>query len=130
MTVKKRTHRQGHAPPNLRWRHQSTLSGMWSIWRTLRQYRRDDLDDWAALDEPTQDEPLRVMVDSLPAVQKHIVERVYFGGATITEAAKEAGINVKQARTEEASALKALRALLREADEVGSLSAAFLAREP
>lgn len=60
----------------------------------MRIYRRDDFE----LDEeplpPPRDERLRELVDKLPRDQRHMVSRVFFGGATVTEAVAELKLTV------------------------------------
>lgn len=46
-------------------------------------------DEYAALPSPVRDEELRRLVDLLPDWERHVVERVYFGGSNARRAAAE-----------------------------------------
>jgi DNA-directed RNA polymerase specialized sigma24 family protein len=88
----------------------------------VRWYRIADMDDRASPEEPLRHERLRELVDALPPEQRHVVERVYFGGASITEAGAEIGVTYARAKDHLNDAIQQLRDLL-EADEVGPLPA-------
>lgn len=90
----------------------------------IRWYRTADMDLLAG-DETAQprSERLREMVDELPDKERFVIERCFFGGATMREAAKELGVSEKRAREIRGVAFERLRAVL-EADEVGPLQSA------
>lgn len=68
-------------------------------------------------------EMLRGMVDDLPEQERFVIERCFFGGATMRDVAKELNVSEKRARELRGVAFERLRSLL-EADEMGPLSSA------
>lgn len=82
----------------------------------MRWYREADPDQWESHDPPQQDEHLRELVDSLPRRQQHLVSRVFFGGAPLTEAAAELNIDTDRAKRLLEIALETLRCALSEED--------------
>lgn len=78
----------------------------------IRWYRRDDMDDLESLTEPHRHEVLRELVDGLAPKQRHVIERTFFGGAPLLQAAAEVGVSPKHARELRAAALARLRELL------------------
>jgi DNA-directed RNA polymerase specialized sigma24 family protein len=78
----------------------------------IRWYRRDDMDDLPAPGEGFRSDLLRELVDQLPAKQRHVIERTFFGGASLLQAAAEAGVSPKHARDLRAAGIARLRALL------------------
>ena len=55
----------------------------------MRIYRRDDFELDPEPEPPFRDNRLRELVDKLPKDQRHMVSRVFFGGATVTQAVSE-----------------------------------------
>lgn len=58
----------------------------------MRILRRDDLDLEAYPEAELRDEDLRDLVDLLPAPERHMVSRKFFGSATLAEASAELGV--------------------------------------
>lgn len=69
-------------------------------------------------DAAEQDDALRALVDLLPADQRHVVERVFFGQGTLRQAAAEAGITPAQASNLQARGLETLRGWLADPETV------------
>jgi hypothetical protein len=92
----------------------------------VRWYRRDDLDLEPSQPPVPRIERVRELVDELPAAERHIVERLFFGGDTLLQAAREAGINPKRARQLLASGLGKLRADMLEDDQMGDVLATLV----
>lgn len=79
---------------------------------TARTIRIDYIDEFAAPEQPVQDLGLRELVDQLPPDQKHLVERVYFGGDSPRNAAREIGVSIAVADRLLREALAQIRAWL------------------
>lgn len=60
---------------------------------SIRFLRVEDPDLWAAREDVPRDERLRELVDALPEREKHMIERTFFGGATLTLASAELGLS-------------------------------------
>lgn len=71
--------------------------------------RYADADLWESQAPPPRNEQLRELVDGLPKIEQHLVSRVYFGGAPLTEAAEEIGVEVTVATRLLKGALRMLR---------------------
>jgi DNA-directed RNA polymerase specialized sigma24 family protein len=84
-------------------------------------YRRDDLDDWATLEPVFRSDRLRDLVDELPELERHIIERHFFGGEHIALAAREFGVSAKQAADARDRALVRLRDMVLEDHSLGPL---------
>lgn len=78
----------------------------------LRMYRTDKLDELASPDAPFRDDRLRELVDALPKNQRTVIERTFFGVATINEVAEELNVSGKTARSLRALALESLKEAL------------------
>lgn len=106
----------------------------------MRFVRHDDMDRFEAQGKGLRVDVLRDLVDHLPGTQRHLVERTFFGGATLAQAASEVGIGEKTARLRINDALVTLAAGITEhANEIdglleghrlGPVFAAFLDGEP
>jgi len=90
-----------------------------------RIWRFDDMDTWL-MDEATteHDDQLRELVDSLEPFQRHMVERVAFGGANQAEAAREVGRTQPEGARAYSKALGVLYEKLQKEDGVGQVPAA------
>lgn len=75
----------------------------------MRWWREGEPERWAEPEPVFRDDALRELVDSLPSRQRHMVSRVYFGGAHVTDAAAELRIDEAEARAILAKALDRLR---------------------
>jgi DNA-directed RNA polymerase specialized sigma24 family protein len=82
----------------------------------MRWYRESDPDQWEDQGPPPRDERLRELVDQLPRRQQHLVSRVFFGGAHLTEAAAEIKMKPLVAGRLLERALEGLRRALQEED--------------
>jgi len=81
----------------------------------MRIERRDDMDTWAEEHPEERDEQLRELVDGLPLRERHLVSRVFFGGAPLAHAAEEIDVPTPIARELLTNALERLgRALQKE----------------
>lgn len=71
---------------------------------------------------------LRQLVDSLPAAQRHLVERTFFSGygGGIERASKDIGLTVKQGKVQLALALETIKAKVLKDHELGALLATLL----
>lgn len=69
-------------------------------------------DELESPDPPAQDPELRRMVDLLPAKERHVIERVYFGGASTHAAAREINVAPHIAERLRRSGLKRLKGWL------------------
>jgi DNA-directed RNA polymerase specialized sigma24 family protein len=87
----------------------------------VRIYRRDDLDDEATPEPEPRIDRLRDLVDGLPELERHCVERLYFGQGTKVSIAREAGVSTKAVRDALARGLDALRAAVLEDHELGAV---------
>lgn len=96
----------------------------------VRFDRYADMDVYAAEGEPFRCDQLRELVDRLPERQKHIIERLFFGGADLLSVAAEIGISPKRARELRAEAFESLRAAVLEDDSLGPVLSAVLGVEP
>lgn len=63
----------------------------------MRFLRVDDLDEWESTEAAPQDVGLRRLVDHLDPPVRHVIERVYFGGAALAHAAEEIQMTRPQA---------------------------------
>lgn len=82
----------------------------------MRILRRDDMDTWERTSPDTRDDRLRELVDALPVKKRHLVSRVFFGGAPLAHAAAEIRMDVPEARTALTQALEVLYGSLQETD--------------
>lgn len=82
----------------------------------MRWYRSDRLDELETPEEPYRNDRLRELVDSLPAHQKHMVERVFFGQVSVAKAASEIPMSAGSAKIHLEKGLAALREALLEED--------------
>lgn len=82
----------------------------------MRQFLDDRTDLWEALPPEFRDDALRELVDALPEKHRHMVSRVFFGGAPLAHAAKEIGVSPPTARQFLIDALETLRGALSEED--------------
>lgn len=82
----------------------------------MRILRTDQMDNREAPEEPFRDDRLRELVDALPARQRHLVSRVYFGGDTLTQAAAEIKLETPKAKALLTEALEKLRRALQTED--------------
>ncbi len=95
----------------------------------IRFYRRDDLDEQAAPEAGLRSERIRELVDELQPFQRHIIERTFFGQATLVEACDEWGVGVKLGRRAREDGLLELgRAMLLD-DSLGPVLAAHGLRD-
>lgn len=65
--------------------------------------------DWRSAEEPYRSEELREAVDKLPKAQRHMVERIFFGGEPMNHAAAEIGLTPAKGKTALQKGLVALR---------------------
>ncbi len=84
------------------------------------------MDDLPAPEPVFRSDALREHVDKLPKVQKHIIERCYFGGADLLSAAAEIGISGKQARDARTKGLETLKKKVLKDHEMGTMPPAPL----
>lgn len=91
----------------------------------MRIYRRDDLDDEEAPPAEPRLERLRELVDELPPLERHCVERILFGSATKLQAGREAGVSPKAVREALNRGIARLRAAMLTEDAMGEVRAAF-----
>ena len=96
----------------------------------MRWYRRDDMDEWASQPAVPRYDRLRELVDELPPLERHIIERTFFGSATLIEAAGEMKVNGKKAREARERGFAILAAQLLEDDDLGLVLPAGLDLEP
>lgn len=75
-------------------------------WRTVRMAWIDELPN---PEKPSSDPELRRLVDALPADERHLVERVFFGGATTKAAGEEINLSPGVAERKLKSGLARLR---------------------
>lgn len=68
--------------------------------------------DWRSIEEPFRSEEIREAVDKLPRKQRHMIERVYFGGEFVSHAAAEIGLSEARGKTALEKGLVALRVRL------------------
>lgn len=61
----------------------------------MRRLRYPDMDVYASPEAPFRDDHLRDLVDALPGLERHAIERVFFGQATKAEAAEEWGCSAE-----------------------------------
>jgi DNA-directed RNA polymerase specialized sigma24 family protein len=76
----------------------------------------DQLGDMEQPEPALRSEQLRELVDGLPKQHRHMVSRVYFGGAPVTDAAREIGVTQSVAKRLLREALEGLRGSLLEED--------------
>lgn len=74
------------------------------------------MDSRESPEEPFRDDNLRELVDGLTPHKRHLVSRVYFGGAFLTEAAAEIRIDINKAKALMAEALEELKHALQTMD--------------
>lgn len=86
----------------------------------------DTMDDYPTLAAPVHNDRLRTIIDELPAVQRHLIERMFFGGEGLERAANEIGVNVKNAKGQLDEAFATIRATVLEEDELGTLCSTML----
>ena len=82
----------------------------------MRWYRSNEPDLWAEPEPPFRDDRLRELVDGLPLDSRWMIERVYFGGASVTVAAKEITMSFDQGQRALKRGLGALRGELSKED--------------
>lgn len=87
----------------------------------MRHIRTDPqrMDAQAAPKQGVRDEVLREQVDWLPELEQHMVSRVYFGGATVVEAAEEAGVSLADGKKAVKNGIELLRQDLAYAPDAG-----------
>ena len=91
----------------------------------IRWFRVGYMDELASNDQPERSELLRELVDQLPPKERHVVERTFFGGATLTLAASELKVSSKYARLLRRRGIEQLRCLMYpDAPAVGTVHAA------
>jgi DNA-directed RNA polymerase specialized sigma24 family protein len=76
----------------------------------MRWYRTDQMDELPAPPAPFRADKLRDAVDRLPKIQRHLIERTFFGGQPLQMAADELGLEIRRARRYQREALEALKA--------------------
>lgn len=59
----------------------------------MRFWRIENMDDYTHEDPPVRQTELLALVDSLPRLERHILERVFFGGAPLSVAGREVGLD-------------------------------------
>jgi len=100
----------------------------------IRWFRVGYMDELPTGQPPERSELLRELVDQLPPKERHVIERTFFGGATLTLAASELKVSSKYARLLRRRGIEQLRRLMYpDAPEVGAVHAAGLepvANEP
>jgi DNA-directed RNA polymerase specialized sigma24 family protein len=87
----------------------------------MKWYRRDDMDLMPAIEPVYRSDRLRELVDKLPLEQQHLISRVYFGGATVAEAAAEIEIPEYRAKGQLNRAFATLREAVLQDHQVGSV---------
>ena len=90
----------------------------------MRYERHGDMDLFAVQEAETYNDRLRQLVDELDGLERHVVERLFFGGAHLKTVASEAGVSKETAKRALQSAFDKLRPLVLEDDTVGPLPAA------
>jgi len=83
----------------------------------MRWYVSPCIDELPSPEVGAQQEYLREMVDDLPPKQRHMIERVFFGGASVTAAGAELGLAAVRAKTHYEKGLATLRGLLQSNEE-------------
>lgn len=83
----------------------------------MRWYRTDRLDEYATPEEPYRNDELRELVDSLPPIQRHLIERVFFGQVSLTAAAAELPMSPGSAKVHYERGLVALREAMQQTPE-------------
>jgi DNA-directed RNA polymerase specialized sigma24 family protein len=78
----------------------------------MRFYRVEDMDIYESKDAVLRSDEIREMVDALPKKQRHMVERVYFGGSHVQSAGAEIGLSPSNAQLALSLGLEALRGSL------------------
>lgn len=89
----------------------------------VRFYRSDQMDTYPSEDEPERLEHVREAVDELPEPEQYLISRIFFGGCTVAEAARELDMPDTEARRYIAEGLGELRAVL-DHDSLGRMPAA------
>lgn len=82
----------------------------------MRIYRSNEPELWPEPEPVFRDDRLRELVDRLPPDSRWMVERVFFGGATVTEAAREAAVSFDMGQRALKRGLEALRGELSSED--------------
>lgn len=91
----------------------------------IRWERRDDMDLFAGGSRQFRLDILRRFVDELEDErQRYLIERTYFGGASLLQAATELDLKDKHARTLRNQALDILRDRLLQCPDLGALLSA------
>lgn len=72
--------------------------------------------DWRNEEAAFRSEALREAVDALPARQRHMIERVFFGGEYVSHAAAEIGLKEAPGKAALEKGLVALREYLSQED--------------
>lgn len=98
----------------------------------MRWSSHEDMDIFEAGAPPVHSDRLRAVVDRLPPAQRHLVERVFFGGEAggLERAAREVELSAKQGKGQLSAALQTIREAVLEEDELRALCATVLGREP
>lgn len=74
------------------------------------------LDELEAPEQPAQDTELRRLVDLLPENERHVIERVFFGGTSSHAAARELGLEPYHGERLKKAGMEQLRQWLTEGD--------------
>lgn len=82
----------------------------------MKILRTDQMDNRESPEDVFRDDRLRELVDELPARQRHLVSRVFFGGDTLTQAASEINLDPLKAKVQLDKALEKLRRALQAED--------------
>lgn len=78
----------------------------------MRFFRVEDMDIYESKDAVLHSDEIRNMVDALPKKQRHMVERVFFGGEHIQTAGAEIGLSPSNSQLALAKGLESLRGSL------------------
>jgi DNA-directed RNA polymerase specialized sigma24 family protein len=87
-------------------------------------YRSDTMDELPSPETPFRDDSLRELVDALPPLERHVIERCFFGGEPFSLVAKELNVDVKVAKAARAKALETLKEALQHDKPLRALRAA------
>jgi DNA-directed RNA polymerase specialized sigma24 family protein len=87
----------------------------------MRFFSTEDLDLFEAPPSGVRIERLRELVDELPRLERHLVSRVFFGGADLQTAGEEVGLSKHRRKVVMERGLETLRKALLEENEVGPL---------
>lgn len=82
----------------------------------MKWYRSNEPELWAEPEPVFRDDRLREMVDDLSPDSRWMIERVFFGGASVTEASREVAMSFDQGQRALNRGLEVLRENLQEED--------------